>query len=194
MFQFQKSLGEKRKMGDLVNKHFEDMEKAVSLRIRGKTPYQISRELGITRVEVDNLLIEWRELCLNDQAIVERTREALANTDIHYNDLIARGWEIIAAADDVLDSEGFDPKVAAQKTAAVKLIGDLEAKRFAMLKEMGAIDNSEMATQIAERERKEEIIVGILRDVVFKCPDCQKEVKKRLAQLNNEPIPVDVIQ
>ena len=181
-------------MGELVNKHFEDMEKAVSLRIRGKNPYQISKELGITRVEVDNLLIEWRELCLNDQAIVERTREALANTDIHYNDLIARGWEVIAAADDVLDSEGFDAKVAAQKTAAVKLIGDLEAKRFAMLKEMGAIDNSEMATQIAERERKEEIIVGILRDVVFKCPDCQKEVKKRLAQLNNEPIPVDVIQ
>ena len=77
-------------MGDLVTKHFDDMEKAVALRIRGKTPYQISKELSLTRVEVDNLLIEWRELCLNDQAIVERTREALANTDIHYNDLIAR--------------------------------------------------------------------------------------------------------
>ena len=37
-------------MGDLVTKHFDDMEKAVALRIRGKTPYQISKELGLTRV------------------------------------------------------------------------------------------------------------------------------------------------
>jgi hypothetical protein len=73
------------------------------------------------------------------------------------------------------------------------MIGDLEAKRFGMLKEMGAIDNSEMATQIAERERREEIILGILRDVVFKCPTCQSEVKKRLAQVNNETVPVQVI-
>ena len=180
-------------MGDLVTKHFDDMEKAVALRIRGKTPYQISKELSLTRVEVDNLLIEWRELCLNDQAIVERTREALANTDIHYNDLIARGWEIVSAADDQMDSEGFDSKVVAQKTAALKMIGDLEAKRFGMLKEMGAIDNSEMASHIAERERKEGIIIGILRDVVFKCPTCQSEVKKRIAQANNETVPVQII-
>jgi hypothetical protein len=176
-----------------MQQRFEQMERAVSLRIEGKNPAQIAKSLGLTRVEVDNLLVEWRDIVLNDKAIVQRTREALANTDIHYNQLIQKGYEVVEEADSDMECNGFDSKSAAQKLSALKLIGDLESKRFSMLKEMGAIDNSEMASAIAERERREEIMIGIIRDVVFKCPTCQSEVKRRIAQITGDAVPVEVI-
>jgi hypothetical protein len=167
--------------------HYELMERAVELRIRGKQPREIATELKIKRYEVDDLLSEWQYIISNDSLAVARSQEALANADRHYNDLIKNAWEIVEQADSVPD----DPKFMAQKNSALKLIGDLEHKRFSMLKEMGALQNNDIASEIAERERREEIIMDILRDVI--CEKCKPEVTRRLAQLNGQVAPIQVV-
>jgi uncharacterized protein with PIN domain len=69
------------------------------------------------------------------------------------------------------------------KAGALKLIADIETKRIAMLQSVGVLENTQIASQIAETERKQEVLVGILKEVTASCPKCKLEVAKRLSQI-----------
>jgi hypothetical protein len=69
------------------------------------------------------------------------------------------------------------------KATSLKLIADIEGKRIGMLQEVGLLDNAELATDLAETERKQEILVKILKEVTAVCPKCKLEVAKRLSQI-----------
>jgi hypothetical protein len=69
------------------------------------------------------------------------------------------------------------------KAGALKLIADIETKRITMLQAVGVLENNEIASQIAETERKQEILVGILKEVTAGCPKCKLDVAKRLSQI-----------
>ena len=62
-----------------------------------------------------------------------------------------------------------------------------------MLQEIGLLDNAELATQIADTERKQDILVKILKEVTATCPKCKMEVAKRLSQITGivEPVVID---
>jgi len=79
------------------------------------------------------------------------------------------------------------------KSGALKLIADIEGKRIGMLQEVGLLDNAELATQIAETEKKQDILVKILKEVTATCPKCKMEVAKRLSQITGvvEPVIID---
>ena len=62
-----------------------------------------------------------------------------------------------------------------------------------MLQQVGLLDNAELASQVAEAERKQEILVKILKEVTSTCPKCKLEVAKRLSQITGIVEPV-VIQ
>jgi len=59
-----------------------------------------------------------------------------------------------------------------------------------MLQEVGLLDNAELATQIAETEKKQEILVKILKEVTSGCSKCKLEVAKRLSQITGIVEPV----
>jgi hypothetical protein len=79
------------------------------------------------------------------------------------------------------------------KSTALKLIADIEGKRIGMLQEIGLLDNAELATQISETERKQDILVKILKEVTAGCPKCKMDVAKRLSQITGivEPITIE---
>jgi hypothetical protein len=72
------------------------------------------------------------------------------------------------------------------KTQALKLIADIEAKRIDMLNKAGVLENNSMADEILESERKQELLIGILRDVTSACDHCKFEVAKRLSQVTGQ--------
>ncbi len=76
------------------------------------------------------------------------------------------------------------------KATSLKLIADIESKRIGMLQEVGLLDNAELATQLADTERKQEILVKILKEVTATCPKCKLEVAKRLSQITGVVEPV----
>ena len=43
-----------------------------------------------------------------------------------------------------------------------------------------------IADQIIETERKQEALVGILKEVVSDCPNCKKEVFSRLSEVTGK--------
>jgi hypothetical protein len=157
---------------------FDQMNKVVEELLKGNTSAQIARSLELTRVQVDNHIKTWKELVQDNSAIKARAKEALAGADEHYNMLIKEAWVTLNQAD-AQDS----PNVKAQ---VLKLIADIEAKRIDMLNKAGVLENDDMASQILESERKQEILISILRDVTSTCDHCKWEVSKRLSQVTGQ--------
>lgn len=165
--------------------HLDQINLVVAEYLKGDDPTVISKTLGIARVRVVGLLNEWRGMIANNEAIRSRAREALAGADAHYNKLIGKAYEVIDSAD-----QGNN---LGAKNNAIKLIADMEAKRIDMLQKSGMLENKEIAEELAESERKQEVLENILKDVVSNCDHCKKETMRRLATIANpnEAVVVD---
>jgi hypothetical protein len=106
--------------------------------------------------------------------------------DQHYDMLIKEAWKTVEDA----DTQGQ----LSVKSGTLKLIADIENKRIAMLQSVGVLENNEMASQILETERKQEMLVGILKEVTSSCSHCKIEVAKRLSQITGIVEPITIIE
>jgi hypothetical protein len=165
--------------------HFDRMNKVVEELLKGNNPTQIASITGFKRADVLGLIDEWKEVVRNDHTARDRAKEAVSGADQHYAMLIKEAWKTVEDADQAGQLN--------VKATALKLIADIEGKRIGMLQEVGLLDNAELATQIAETERKQEILVKILKEVTATCPKCKMEVAKRLSQITGvvEPVIID---
>lgn len=161
-----------------IIQHLEEVNSVAAEYIKGKDASAISKELDIPRNRVLNLLNEWRDMIANNEAIRIRAREALAGADQHYNHLIKQTYEVI--------EEASTNSNLSAKTAAIKLVMDIESKRIDMLQKAGLLENKELADQLLEQERKQEILIKILKEVSGECPRCRGEVAKRLAEASGQ--------
>lgn len=157
---------------------FDQMNKVVEELLKGNTSNQIAKNQGLTRVQVEKYISTWKELVHDNTAIRERAREALAGADEHYNMLIKEAW-------DVINEAGVSSELGI-KNAAIKLVADIESKRIDMLNKAGVLEDNSMADQIMESERKQEVLVGILKDVTSSCDKCKWEVAKRLSEVTGQ--------
>lgn len=162
-------------MSELIE-HMEEVNRVASEYIKGFNESEISRELDIPRARVSSLLKEWKSMASNSEAVRARAREALSGADQHYSKLIKQSYEVIEEAT-LLGN-------LSAKTGAIKLILDIESKRIDMLQKAGLLENKELADQLIETERKQELLMKILIDVSGKCPTCKTKVVSRLAEVS----------
>ena len=166
--------------------HFDRMNKVVEELLRGNNATQIATLTGLKRADVIGLIDEWKNVVHNDTSARERAKEAISGADQHYAMLIKEAWKTVEDADQAGQ--------LSVKSGALKLIADIEGKRIGMLQEVGLLDNAELAGQIAESERKQEILVRILKEVTASCPKCKMEVAKRLSQITGIVEPIEIIE
>jgi hypothetical protein len=161
-----------------VINQFDQMNKVIEELLKGNTPAAIARVLELTRVQVDNHIQTWKELVQDNTAIKARAKEALAGADEHYSMLIKEAWRTVEQADtqDALNV----------KAQALKLIADIESKRIEMLNKAGVLENNDLTDQILESERKQEVLVGILKEVTANCEHCKWEVSRRLSEVTGQ--------
>jgi len=155
--------------------HFDRMNKVVQELLKGNSATQIATITGFSRKEVIEYVDEWKSVVHNDTNLRDRAREAISGADEHYAMLIKEAWKTVEDA----DTQGQ----LNVKAGALKLIADIETKRIAMLQSVGVLENTQIASQIAEAERKQEILVAILKEVTASCPKCKMDVAKRLSQI-----------
>jgi len=165
--------------------HFDRMNKVVEELLKGNSPTQIATVTGFKRAEVLEYIEEWKQVVRSDSGARDRAKEAISGADQHYAMLIKEAWKTVEDADQAGQLN--------VKATALKLIADIEGKRIGMLQEVGLLDNAELATQMAETERKQDILVKILKEVTATCPKCKMEVAKRLSQITGivEPVVLD---
>jgi uncharacterized protein (DUF885 family) len=169
-----------------LSDHFDRMNKVVEELLKGSNPTQISSLTGFKRAEVVEYIDEWKSIVKNDSTSRDRAKEAVSGADQHYAMLIKEAWKTV----DDADQQGQ----LNVKATALKLIADIETKRIAMLQQIGLLDNQEIADQIAETERKQDVLVSILRDVAKDYPDIRREIMKRLSQITGVVEPIEIIE
>lgn len=163
---------------DLTVEHLDEVNKVVEKYLQGSEPTQISKELSLPRQKVVAHIQQWREMASDNAAIRARAKEALVGADTHYTKLISKAYEVIDEATTTANLNA--------KTAGIKLVMDLESKRIDMLQKAGLLENKELAEEMVEIERKQDILVNILKDIASEHPQIRDEIMRRLSLVAKE--------
>ena len=113
-----------------------------------------------------------------NDAIRARAKEALAAADTHYSKLISKSYEVI-------DEASMTNNLSA-KTQAIKLVMDIEKSRIEMLQKAGLLENKELAEEMIQIERRQEVLVEILREIASTHPEVRDLIMQRLSQIAKE--------
>ena len=154
--------------------HLDLVNKVVAKYLEGSDPTKISKELNLPRQKVVAYLDEWKVMASNNAAIRERAREALVAADTHYNKLIGQTYEVI---DDATTMANLSAK-----TAAIKLVLDIESRRIDMLQKAGLLENKELAEEMMEIEKRQDILMNILKDIAAEHPEVRDKIMRRLSE------------
>ena len=158
--------------------HLDTVNKVVGEYLKGSDPTKISKQLNLPRVKVTAMIKEWQTLASDNVAIRARAKEALAAADEHYGRLISKSYEVIDDADTNGDLRS--------KSGAIKLVMDIESKRIEMLQKAGLLENKELAEEMLEIERRQEILMGILKDVAAEHPEIRDKIMTRLSDASRK--------
>lgn len=169
---------------DIV-KHLDQVNTVVSEYLKGNDPTQISKDLAIPRQRVVAYIDEWKTMASDNAAIRARAKEALAGADTHYSKLISKSYEVI-------DEASMTNNLSA-KTAAIKLVMDIESKRIDMLQKAGLLENKELAEEMIEIEKRQEVLVQILRDIASEYPEVRDEIMRRLSSISKDSEVITVV-
>jgi len=159
---------------DLIN-HLDELNTVVGEYLKGNDPTKISKDLEIPRGRVVQHINEWKVMASANDAIRARAKEALAIADTHYNKLISKSYEVI-------DEASLNNNLGA-KTQAIKLVMDIESKRIDMLQKAGLLENKELAEEMLQIEKKQDVLMAILRDIASEYPDVRDEIMRRLSDI-----------
>lgn len=158
--------------------HLDEVNQVVTEYLKGNDPTIISKELDIPRTRVVSLINEWKVMASANDAIRARAKEALVGADTHYTKLITKAYEVI-------DEASLSTNLSA-KTAGIKLVLDIESRRIDMLQKAGLLENKELAEEMIEIERRQEVLVGILRDIASEHPEIRDTIMNRLSSIAKE--------
>jgi len=157
-----------------VVQHLDEVNRVVGEYLKGSDPTKISKELAIPRTRVVTLIKEWQTMASDNSAIRARAKEALAAADEHYSRLITHTY-------DVIDEATTTANLSA-KTAGIKLVMDIESKRIEMLQKAGLLENKELAEEMMEVERRQEILMNILKDIAAEHPEVRDKIMHKLSE------------
>jgi NADH:ubiquinone oxidoreductase subunit E len=170
---------------DNLIEHLDKVNRVVEEYLKGSEATQISKELDIPRQKVVGYINEWKQMASDNAAIRARAKEALVGADTHYNKLINKAYEVI---DDATTTANLSAK-----TAAIKLVLDIEARRIDMLQKAGLLENKELAEEMLEIERKQDILVNILKDIASEHPQIRDEIMRRLSAVSKDKEVITIV-
>lgn len=169
---------------DLV-KHLDQVNQVVEEYLKGNDPTRISKELAIPRQQVVSLINEWKVMASANDAIRARAKEALAAADTHYSKLITKAYEVIEDATTTANLNA--------KSQGIKLVLDIESRRIDMLQKAGLLENKELAEEMVQIEKKQEVLMGILKDIASEYPQVRDEIMRRLSAIAKENEVITVV-
>jgi hypothetical protein len=165
--------------------HLDEVNKVVERYLAGSDATQISKELALPRQRVVSHINEWKQVASDNAAIRARAKEALVAADTHYNKLISKAYEVIDEATTTANLNA--------KTSGIKLVLDIESKRIDMLQKAGLLENKELAEEMLDIERKQDILVNILKDIASEHPEIRDKIMSRLSSIAKESEVITIV-
>ena len=170
---------------DLTVEHLDQVNRVVEKYLAGTPETQISKELSIPRQKVVGYINEWRAMASDNAAIRARAKEALVGADTHYSKLIQKAYEVIDEATTTANLNA--------KTSGIKLVMDLERTRIDMLQKAGLLENKELAEEMLQIEERQEILIGILKDIASEHPEVRDKIMSRLSRATKQGETVTIV-
>jgi hypothetical protein len=161
-----------------ILRSYDEQQEIVLLYVKGHTVPEIVRLTGMRRASVEKHLQDFRDYAAQDKVIRTRAKDIVLSVDTHYSDIIKALYRNIEAAE-----FKDDPKAA---MAGLKMVADAEAKRVDLLAKAGLLADNTIGDQIAEMERKQAILVEILREISRKHPAIGREIQGRLSEVTGK--------
>jgi hypothetical protein len=165
---------------ELWDERVERMDNVITEHLMGRSTTEIAKNLGLSQAQVGATLKEWKSLASNNDFLRERATIALRGVDAHYDRLIKKTYGVLEDAE--------QNQSVTQRLSTIKLIADIEKTRIDLLQRAGVLENSDLARQMVETERRQEILIGILKNIVGPCPRCRGPVQEELAKVSNDPV------
>lgn len=169
---------------DLYDKTVHDAQ-IIDMYGKGHNATVIAKSLGLQRKQVVSTIDDWRTSVISSDEAKEQAKESLAKMQHSYDLILTRLWETVEQADMTADIK--------TKTTTLKAIADVQAKLVDVLQKAGLMDDAALGDELAETERKQAILVGIIKEVSSDCPKCKIEIASRLANLTGHPQPIIVV-
>ena len=153
---------------------------------------EIAKKLNITNTEVHEYMGEWRESTKGQRFLQERVDDLVGLLDQHFSSLIREGNKTLSDINNYIEDNGVTPPILAQRTAAIKLIADIEAKRVETMQKAGLLRDDQIADEMAAQQEEMDMLVDILKSVTSKCSNCGPQVAIKLAQIREEAMAYDI--
>lgn len=167
---------------------FDKMHDVAKLYMKGYNPTEIARELELKRTEVNRYIGDWQEWIRNmtesNTDVKNRVMDILFEVDHHYAMIIKEAWITVEQA----DTQGQ----IGNKTNALKLVAQVQKDRANMFQAAGINNDTELVENLARTEKEHEVLKEILRDVTAHCENCKIEVRRKLAEINEEAEVIEV--
>lgn len=157
-----------------VVNHLDRVNLVVGEYLKGSDATKISKELAMPRKQVVEYLDEWKAMAADNAAIRARAKEALVVADTHYSKLIEKAYEVI--------DEATTTANLGAKNNGIKLVMDLESRRIDMLQKAGLLENKELAEEMIQLEERQQVLIGILKDIASEHPEIRDEIMRRLSE------------
>jgi hypothetical protein len=165
---------------------YKEQNEVINLFIQNRKPYQIAKELGIRKVDVDEHIEDWRRTAVGSQVMKDRVDELITTMDSHYSMLIQKAYEIIEEVDRPLDEDAkrketmTRSQMLSQKKGALDLIAKLEKDRIDILQKSGLLEAADIGDQLVEMEAKYDRVMELLEEHL--CPVCTPKILGALQQ------------
>lgn len=161
-----------------IIRHQEEQEKIVSLYARGVSLSDIRKQTGLDRKRIEQHLAEFRDFARNDKYMLARSREIVLTVDQHYSHIINQYYSAIEEAD-----MGNDYKA---KMSGLSAVAKIESDRVEFLRKAGLVAESHVGDMVAAAEEKQEILIGILKNISAKYPEVAMEITNELSKVTGE--------
>jgi hypothetical protein len=70
---------------------------------------------------------------------------------------------------------------------------DLERTRIDMLQKAGLLENKELAEEMVEIEERQEILIGILKDIASEYPEIRDQIMVRLSRATKSKDTITIV-
>jgi intein-encoded DNA endonuclease-like protein len=158
-----------------VIRQAEKESQVISLYASTYDTAHIIKETGLKKSQIEEILRSYRQYAMQDKVLREMSRETVIKTKLHYDQLIQKMYDAVAVANDNGDYKS--------EMQGVKAIADIEKQRVDFMQKAGMLADNEIGDQIVESERKQRIIIDILKDISKQYPKIGLEIQERLKEV-----------
>lgn len=161
---------------------YEVMDKVVRELVKGLTPPEIAKTLGLKPSVVRSYLDRWYEIVNDSEIIQSRGKEVIVSADKSFSMVVEELWNIANA-----------PATSTrERTTALKGIADTEKTRVNVMATAGVLTDQGRVEDLLKAEKQIAAVKELLVELAGGCPNCKVKILQGLTRISGEAVGVEV--